>query len=214
MQYKNIEVKWLGHSGVLILFNEMNIYIDPIKLENFDKKADLILITHGHWDHFSVEDIKKIIKNSTRIIGPSEILSQSRQVKDGIDFEVAESTKNMEFNEISIDCIDAYNLNKPFHSKGDSVGYLINLNGTKVYHAGDSDLIPEMNNVQTDIAFLPISGKFVMTSDEAAKAAEIIHPDLAIPIHWGNHLGTKEDAQNFISLCKEKGINSLIMEKN
>jgi len=213
MQYKNIEIKWLGHSGILILWNNMNIYIDPTKLTNFDKKADLILITHGHWDHFSVEDIKKIISSSTKIIGPSEVLSQSRQVKDGIDFEVCEPKKSFELSDLKINCVEAYNINKPFHSKGDSVGYILSLAGTTVYHAADTDIIPEMQEIKCDIALLPISGKFVMTAPEAAKAAEIIHADLTIPIHWGNHIGTREDAEEFVRLCKQKGINALIMEK-
>ena len=215
MQYKNIEIKWGGHSGFLIKSSGMNIYIDPLKLseESSIFKADLILITHGHWDHFSIEDIKKIIKKDTKFIGPSEILSQTRQVKDGIDFEVAEVGKNLEFNGIKIQVVDSYNTNKPFHSKGDCVGYILDFDGIKIYHAGDTDFISEMNQIKADLAFLPISGKFTMNYLEAAKAAELIKPDLAIPIHWGNHIGTKEDAENFIHLCKEKGINAKILEK-
>jgi L-ascorbate metabolism protein UlaG (beta-lactamase superfamily) len=215
MQYKNIEIKWGGHSGFLIKHNGMNIFIDPFKLneESSMFKADLILITHGHWDHFSVEDIKRIIKNDTKFIGPSEILSQTRQVKDGIDFEIAEPENKINFNEIIIEVVNAYNVNKPFHSKGDGVGYVIDFSGVKVYHAGDTDVIPEMNNIKTDIALLPVSGKFTMTSDEAAKAAEIIHPDLAIPIHLGSHIGEKTDAERFVKLCKEKGINAKLIEK-
>jgi len=212
MQYKNLNIKWLGHSGFLINFNNLNIYIDPIKLSNSIEKADLILITHGHHDHFSIEDIKKIIKNNTKFIGPPEIISQTRFIGD-VDFEVAEPGKDLKFNEISIKCIHAYNINKPFHSKGDSVRYLIDFDGTKIYHSGDTDIIPEMNNIQTNIAFLPVSGKFTMTANEAAKAAEIINPDFAIPIHWGTLIGTKENAEEFVKLCKEKKINAMIMER-
>lgn len=213
MQYKNLNIKWLGHSGFLIKYNEMNIYIDPIKLSDFNEKADLILITHGHHDHLSVEDIRQIIKHGTKIIGPAEVLSQTRQVKDGLDFEVTEPNQNLEFNGISIDSVNAYNIDKPFHSKGDSVGYILDFDKTTIYHAGDTDIIPEMNNIQTNIALLPVSGKFTMTADEAAKAAEIIRPDLAIPIHWGSLIGTKQDAERFVKLCNEKGIRAIVMEK-
>ena len=213
MQYKNLNIKWLGNSGFLIQFDSMNIYIDPIKLTNFNEKADLVLITHGHHDHFSVEDIKKILKNNTKMIGPPEILSQSRQVKDGIDFKIAEVGKNLNFNEMVISPVHAYNINKPFHSKGDGVGYILDIDGTTIYHAGDSDIIPEMKEIKCDIALLPVSGKFTMTAEEAARAAEIIHSDLAIPMHYGTLIGTKEDAERFVSLCDGKGIKAMVMEK-
>ncbi|VVB78312.1 Beta-lactamase superfamily domain protein [uncultured archaeon] len=213
MRYKNIDLKWGGHSGFLIQFNSMNIYIDPLKLTNSNNKADLILISHGHWDHCSVQDIKNIIKAETKIIGPSEVLSQTRQVKDGIDFEVAEPGKSFEFNGININCVDAYNVNKPFHSKGDSVGFILDFSGTTIYHAADTDIIPEMNSIRVDVALLPISGKFTMDFHEAARAASIINPDLAIPMHWGASIGTLTDAQNFVKLCKEKGISASILEK-
>lgn len=213
MKYKNLNIKWLGHDGFLIQFSGINIYIDPIKLSRFDDKADLILITHGHHDHLSVEDIRQIIKHGTKIIGPAEVLSQTRQIKEGIDFEIIESGKKFEFNGIIINCVDAYNTNKPFHSKGDGVGYVLDLDGTTIYHSGDTDIIPKMSKIKTDIALLPVSGKFVMTSEEAVRAAEIIKPDLAIPMHWGVLIGTLGDAENFVRLCKEKGINAVVMEK-
>ncbi len=237
MEYKNLNIKWLGNSGFLIKHNGMNIYIDPIKLANFDNKADIVLITHGHYDHCSIEDIRKIIKHGTKIIGPAEVLSQTRQIKnsikafeDGIDFEFAEAGKVLDFNGIKINCVHAYNINKPFHSKGDCVGYVIDFPekssnfsgssnqgfadiGTIIYHAGDTDLISELQRIKADIALLPVSGKFTMTSDEAAKAAEIIKPDLAIPMHFGTIIGTKQDAERFVSLCNGKGIRALVMEK-
>ena len=215
MQYKNIEIKWLGHSGFLIKYHGMNIFIDPLKItDNLSIfKADLILITHGHWDHCSIEDIKKIIKSGTKIIGPAEVLSQIRNLKDGIPFEVTEPGKEIEFNGIFISSVEAYNLNKPFHSKGDSVGYILSFDGTIVYHAADTDIIPEMNSIKADLLLLPVSGKFTMDPSEAARAAELIKPDLAIPIHWGNHIGTREDAENFVLLCTQKGIRAQVIEK-
>jgi len=117
MEYKNLNIKYGGHDGFLFVYNGINIYIDPIKLNDFSEKADLILITHGHHDHLSVEDVKKIIKPGTNIIGPAEILSQTRQIKDGIDFEIAEPGKVIDFNGIQIVCVASYNTNKPFHPR-------------------------------------------------------------------------------------------------
>lgn len=212
MKYKNIEILWGGHSGFLIK-NGLNIYIDPYKLSSFDNKADIILITHGHYDHFSIEDLRKIIKPKTKFIGPADILSQTRQVGN-LDFEIAEPGKKIELNGINVNCIKAYNINKNFHPKSEFwVGYIVDINGTKIYHAGDSDLIPEMNNIKADVALLPVSGKYVMDYHEAAKAADLIKPDLAIPMHWGSIIGDKNDADNFVKLCSEKGINAKILIK-
>ena len=212
MKYKNIEIKWLGHSGFLLKGNGQNIYIDPFKLNSYEK-ADIILITHGHYDHFSVEDLRKIIKPGAKFIGPADILSQTRPI-GAVNFEIAEPGKKIDYNGINIDCVHAYNINKSFHKKEEAwVGYIIKINGVRVYHAGDSDLIPEMKNIKADVALLPVSGKYVMTSEEASRAAEIIKPELAVPMHWGSVIGEKSDADNFVKLCKEKGINAMVLEK-
>ena len=214
MQYKNIEIKWLWHSGFLIQHDKINIFIDPFKIGNISEKADLILITHSHYDHCSVEDIKKIIKKETIVIGPADILSQTRQVGD-VNFKIAEPGKSLDFKEIKINSVPAYNTNKPYHSKEEAwLGYIIDFSGTTVYHAGDSDIIPEMNNIKVNIALLPISGKFVMDYHEAAIAANIIKPDLTIPMHYDSIIGTINDAEQFVQLCKQKNINAIILEKH
>jgi len=213
MKYRNLEILWLGHAGFLIK-SDINVYIDPFKLNRDDEKADLVLITHGHYDHCSVEDVKKIIKHGTKIIGPIDILSQTRQIEDGIDFDIASPGKTLEFKGIKIHCIESYNSDKRFHPKNEGwVGYVVDFKGTKIYHSGDSDLIPEMRNVKCDVALLPVGGKFTMNSNEAALAAGIIKPDLAIPMHWGSIVGSESDAKNFVSNCKLKGINAVVLEK-
>ncbi len=214
MQYKNIDIKWLGHSGFLIKASGINVFIDPFKIsDNIGEKADLILITHSHYDHCSVEDLKKIIKRGTMVVGPADILSQTRQIED-VNFKITEPGKSFDFKGIKIECVPAYNTNKPYHPKDESwVGYIIDFSGTTVYHPGDSDVIPEMNNIRVNAAMFPVSGKFAMDYHEAATAVEIIHPDLAIPMHWGTIIGTISDAENFVRLCKEKGINAVVMEK-
>jgi L-ascorbate metabolism protein UlaG (beta-lactamase superfamily) len=213
MKYKNIEINWLGHDGFMIKFSNLIIYIDPFKLEGSLPKADFIFITHSHFDHFSIEDLKIIIKKETKMFGPSDILSQTRQVGD-INFQIVSVGKSLDFNGIKVECVPAYNISKPFHPKNEGwMGYIFDFSGTKVYHTGDSDLIPEMKNIKTNIFLVPISGKYVMELNEAVKACETVKPDLAIPMHWGSIIGEKSNAEKFVNSCKEKGFNAVLMEK-
>ena len=213
MKYINIDIHWLGHDGFMIK-GEKTIFIDPIQLsENITDKADILLITHTHGDHVSIEDIKKIVKKDTIIIGPADFLSQSRQIGD-FDIKVAEPGKNLEVKGIKIEAVAAYNTNKSFHPKDENwMGYIVEMDEVRVYHAGDTDLIPEMKNIKCDVAILPVSGKFTMTSDEAVHAAEIIKPNLAIPMHWGSIIGTQDDAEKFALGCRRIGINAEVLEK-
>ena len=213
MQYKNIEIKWGGNSGFFINASGVHIFIDPFRLSDTSKKADLILITHGHYDHCSIEDIKKIVKFGTKIIGPSEILSKVSRF-DGIDFEIGEVGKKIDFNGIGIECVASYNINKHFHPGEEGyLGYVLDLFGIKVYHAGDSDFIPEMIKINADVALLPVGGKFTMTAEEALKAVDILRPKFAIPMHWGSVSGTLADAERFVNGCREIGVDANILEK-
>ncbi|MBS3079816.1 MBL fold metallo-hydrolase [Candidatus Pacearchaeota archaeon] len=213
MLYKNVEIQGGRNSGFLINASGIKIYIDPFQI-NGNEKADLILITHGHYDHFSIEDIKKIIKIGTKIIGPAELLSQVRRLRDRIDFEIGEVGKKIEFNGIGIECVASYNINKHFHPKEEGyLGYVMDLFGVKVYHAGDSDFIPEMINIVADIILLPVGGKFAMNSEEALKAVDVIKPNFAIPMHWGSVAGTLADAERFVNGCRELGVDSRVLEK-
>lgn len=212
MDYQGLIIKKGENSGVFIKNKEMNIYIDPFQLNLINEKADLILITHGHYDHCSVEDIKKIVKFGTKIIGPSEILSQISRF-DGIDFEIAEIGKRIIFNGVEIDCVASYNVNKHFHPREEGyLGYVINFNGIKIYHAGDSDFIPEMIKINAEIILLPVGGKFTMNFEEALRAIEIMRPKISIPIHWGSVVGTFDDAQKFVNGCRNIGIDSKILD--
>ncbi len=216
MEYKNLMIKWGGNAGFLIKASDIYVFIDPLNLndESSVLKADIILITHGHYDHCSIEDIKKIIKSGTKIIGPAEILSQIRRVSDFVDFEIGEVGKKIKVDRIEVECIASYNLNKHFHPKEEGyLGYVLDLFGVKVYHSGDSDFIPEMLNVSADVVLLPVGGKFTMNSEEAVRAVDAIRPELAIPMHWGSVVGTKEDAMRFVNSCREMGVDSRILEK-
>jgi len=219
MKIDGIEIKWLGHSGFLIKSTK-TIYIDPYSIKEGMEKADFILITHSHYDHCSFEDMKKIIKEGTKVILTADCQSKIAKIDVPIDIQIIEPDKELIFGEIKISALPAYNIDKHFHKKEEGwVGYLIKLNGIIIYHAGDTDIIPEMQKLtgyQPDkkfIALLPVGGRFTMTCEEAVEAAKLIKPILAIPIHYGSIVGTKEDAEEFVKLCKEEGINAEILEK-
>lgn len=220
MNVENIEIKWLGHSGFMIK-NSKIIYIDPYNISGNREKADLILITHDHYDHCSVEDMEKIIKEGTRIIAPADCQSKIMKSKIPVKIEVIEPHKELSYGNVRINTIPAYNIDKPFHPKEESwVGYLIKMGDVLVYHAGDTDVIPEMQKLtgykqqgKKFIALLPIGGRFTMGVEEAVEAAKIIKPSLAIPMHFGSIVGTEEDAKEFVELCREEGINAEILQK-
>ena len=220
MKIDAIEINWLGHSGFLIK-NSKVIYVDPYNIKANSEKADLILITHSHYDHCSVADMNKIIKEGTKIVIPADCQSKITRFDMPIRIEVIEPGQQLTFGDIKISTLAAYNGDKPFHSKDECwVGYLIETDGVLIYHAGDTDVIPEMQRLtgykQSDkkfIALLPVGGRFTMTAEEAVEAAKIIKPSLAIPMHYGSIVGSEEDAQEFCNLCEEEDIESKILVK-
>jgi L-ascorbate metabolism protein UlaG (beta-lactamase superfamily) len=224
MYIENIEIKWLGHAGFLIK-NNINpdkiqiIYIDPYNIKETSEKADLIFITHDHYDHCSIADINKIIKEGTKIVVPADSQNKITRFDVPIKIEVAVPEKEFVFGDLKVSTLPAYNIDKPFHSqKEEWMGYLLKMNGLLIYHAGDSDVIPEMQKLtgygdKKLIALLPVGGRFTMTPEEAVQAARIIKPFLAVPMHYGSIVGTEENAKEFIELCKEAGINAEIFGK-
>lgn len=216
MKFQNIDIKWLGHSGFLIEAGEKIIYIDPFQLNNGGEKADIILITHPHYDHCSVEDISKIVKDGTVIICPADCQSKIAKLDEGIELKIIDVGQTVEVDRIAIGGVPAYNTNKPQHPKSERwLGYLIKINGMTVYHAGDTDLTPEIGKLKgkVKIALLPVGGSFTMNFKEAAKAASIINPEVAIPMHYGSIIGSDSDAENFIKLCEKQGIRAETLEK-
>jgi L-ascorbate metabolism protein UlaG (beta-lactamase superfamily) len=220
MKIGGIELKWLGHSGFLIE-NSKVIYIDPYQIKEGLVKADIILLTHDHYDHCSVNDLNKIIDKKTVLLMTAGCQSKVVRFEMPLQMEIVEPGQEFEFGKVKISTVPAYNLDKSFHPKKENlVGYVIKMNDVIIYHAGDSDFIPEMQKLtgynqptKSFIALLPIGGKFTMNVEEAFEAAKLIKPEIAIPIHWGNMVGLDSDAKEFKELCEKEGIRCEILNK-
>jgi L-ascorbate metabolism protein UlaG (beta-lactamase superfamily) len=220
MRIGEVELKWLGHSGFFIK-NSKKIYIDPYNIKEGMEKADIILITHSHYDHCSVADIGKIVQDGTKIIMTADCQSKIVRFNIPIKMEIVESGQELDIGDIKISVLPAYNLDKHFHPKNEGwVGYLLKINNILIYHAGDTDLIPEMQKLtgykqvgKEFVALLPIGGRFTMNAEEAAEAAKLIKPTIAIPMHYGSVAETNEDTHEFKELCEENNIRCEILEK-
>lgn len=185
------KIVWLGHDGFRI-DGSKTIYFDPFKIAS-TKKADIILVTHEHFDHCSPDDIERIRKDNTVIITEKDSAG-----KLSGDVRVVSPGEKISIDEVAVTVVPAYNIDKQFHPKEKGwLGFIVEIDGVRVYHAGDTDFIPEMKEVQVDIALLPVSGTYVMTADEAIKAARAIKPRAVIPMHYGAIVGDKNDADTF-----------------
>ena len=192
----------LGHSSIKIINNDQIIYIDPYKINNYYADADIIFITHNHYDHYSKEDIIKIKQDSTKIIITKDLLQETLDL-GFIESNIitVEPSKTYKIENLMFQTIPAYNVNKIFHPKENNwVGYIIEINKIKYYIAGDTDITEENQKVICDIAFLPIGGTYTMTKEEAATLANHIKPKVVVPIHYGIIVGTKQDAIEFKNL--------------
>ena len=202
-----MNIEWLGHDGVRITGDGQVIYIDPYQLEG-GVPADIVLVTHGHFDHCSSDDIQKVLKDDTVIVSSygCEPPRKPEEMKPG---------EKKTVKGIEIEALPSYNVNKDFHPKStEGLGYIVTVEGKRIYHAGDTDHIPEMSDINVDIALLPVSGTYVMDAKEAAEAAKAINPKLAIPVHYGSGVvGTVEDAKEFKKRLEGSGIEVEIKEK-
>ncbi len=193
------QIHWLGHDAFRIE-GPQTIYFDPYELREASPSADVIFISHDHFDHCSPEDVEKIKGDNTIIV---TIASAAEKLTG--DVRIVEPGDEMEVGGIDVQAVPAYNVNKfrspgmPFHPKeAGHVGFVVTLEGKRIYHAGDTDVIPEMADLEEiDIALLPVSGTYVMTAAEAVQAAEVIRPSIAIPMHVGRGIGSPEAADAF-----------------
>jgi L-ascorbate metabolism protein UlaG (beta-lactamase superfamily) len=207
--------EWLGHSGFRIDAGAATIYIDPYRVEE-GPAADVILITHGHYDHFSPLAIERLSSDSTRVVAPASVAE--RLGGRVLSIAPGEALAGEVTRGVEVAAVAAYNTSKrdpsgnAFHPREAGwVGYEVRVRGERLYHSGDTDVIPEMDGVVgVDVALLPVSGVYVMTPSEAAEAARRIQPRLAVPMHWGDHLGSFEDARTF---AERAPVEVRIMEK-
>lgn len=184
-------IVWLGHDSFRIDASTC-IYIDPYQLDG-GKPADLILVTHEHFDHCSPEDVARIQQPGTIIVTEKD----SAEKLSG-DVRVMTPGESLVLDGLTVEAVPAYNTNKDFHPKANGwLGFIIDIDDVRIYHAGDSDYIPEMEDLDVDIALLPVSGTYVMNPDEAVQAALAIKPKLAIPMHYGAIVGDQSDAAHF-----------------
>ena len=204
----DVSITWFGHASFLIE-GEKRICIDPHVLPDETEKSDVVLVTHEHFDHCNIENIKKLKGEHTKVFGPPSVM---KKIGFGSPMNIDKVTN---VDGIKITGIDAYNINKfrspdnPFHPRGLGLGYLIEINGKKIYHAGDTDKIPEMASLgHVDVALLPIGGTYTMTIEEAAEAAKIIKPIMAIPMHYNSDkygiAGIQADPEEFAKLLEGK----------
>jgi len=202
----NVTINWLEHAGFMIKSEEKTIYIDPYVLPDkvdFEDMADIILITHEHYDHCNPDAIRKLRKEDTTTLIPESCSLQfrgdARRIRQGDILSGGLAIKDMD-----IEVVPAYNTNKPNHPKGTGVGYIITVGGIRIYHAGDTDFIPEMKGITADVALLPIGGTYTMDETEAAEAAAAIAPKVVIPMHYNCLKGTEADAEKFKHLVNDK----------
>ncbi|MDD4891285.1 MAG: MBL fold metallo-hydrolase [Phycisphaerae bacterium] len=188
-----ITVTWFNHASFRVASDKVVFYIDPWKIATEPKDANAVLISHSHYDHFSPDDIAKVLAPGGLVLGPEDVrarLTGSRAVAPGEQVQVGTAR---------VRGVAAYNIDKKFHPRGNNwLGWIIELDGKRVYYAGDTDLTPEMSGLgPIDVAMLPVGGTYTMDPAVAARAVAAIRPKLALPYHWGDIVGTRADTDSF-----------------
>lgn len=205
----NIEV--FTQSSIRIKGSEGTIYLDTIGMEEEPHDADFIFITHDHYDHYSPEDIAKVISDRTILIVPEKMAETvKKDIKGYADLVPVKPGESKEVNGLKFETVASYNTDKQYHPKNAGfMGYVLQVDGKRIYVAGDMDATEEAKAVRCDIAMVPIGGTFTMDAKEAAGLINIIQPKIAIPTHYGSIVGTKKDADVFAANVSE----TILVEK-
>ncbi|MBI3588519.1 MBL fold metallo-hydrolase [Candidatus Micrarchaeota archaeon] len=188
VRLNGIELVWLNHASFKVkdASGRTVLYTDPFVIEKKPDRAEIALVTHAHYDHCAVQNIVRITDAGSSVVCAGDCAELLRgKVKSKL---IAISPGDgIQAGGIAVEAVHAYNLTKPFHPKGRGVGYVFNIGGVKIYHAGDTDFTPEMSQLKgkADVALLPIGGKYTMDAKEAAAAANEIRPKIAVPMHYG-----------------------------
>jgi len=186
-------IHWIGHASFRIEDGAAQIYIDPWKLRAGSPKATVVLVTHGHSDHYSPDDIALIDQPGTVFVAPADVAAKMK----GKTVVTASPGHSYKAGGLTVEAMPAYNRNKAFHPRSNNwLGYVVTLStGMRIYHSGDSDAIPEMEALKVDVALMPCGGTYTMTAAEMAAAANQFEPKVLIPMHWGDIVGSKADAE-------------------
>ncbi|MBI5061164.1 MAG: MBL fold metallo-hydrolase [Candidatus Aenigmarchaeota archaeon] len=204
----NIRVELFGHASVGI-FGSKIIYIDPYILPASTEKADIILVTHEHYDHCAPDKVKQLQKPGTVIVA-----NPGCAPKFSGDVRTLSPGGRLMIGGVELIGTHSYNTNKPYHLRGYVTGFIVRIDGKKIYHPGDTDYVPEMKQLAKewiDVAFLPVGGTYTMTAEEAVEAARVIKPKIAVPIHYGSIVGSARDAERFKKLLVGSGIDVRIL---
>ena len=181
------------------------IYVDPLEISNDAHNADYILITHDHYDHFSPEDIRKVAKSDSILVVPEKMADKAQEVTGDVGkIETVKPGVYRELNGLEFETVPAYNLLKPFHPKSaEWVGYVLRIDGKRIYIAGDTDATKEAKAVKCEVALVPIGGTYTMDAKKAAELVNAIRPNVAIPVHYGSIVGKPADGDVFAQNVKD-----------
>ena len=205
-EYNGVKLTWLGHDGFRIEDGQV-IYIDPYEIKG-GADADLVLISHEHDDHCSIDDLKKVVTSKTVLVAHAQSKNKLSKLP-AKELKIVKPGDKLALGTVTVEAVPAYNTNKfrepgkLFHPKEDGkLGFIVTVKGVRIYHAADTDHITEMKGMAPDIALLPVSGTYVMTAKEAAEAAASIKPKIAVPMHYASIVGSAKDAEEFKKLAK------------
>ncbi|WP_406655695.1 MBL fold metallo-hydrolase [Methanolobus sp. ZRKC2] len=201
----NVFIEWLGYAGFMIKADDLVIHIDPYILPDplpLEDMADIILITHEHEHHCHPDSIRKVRKSNATTLIPENLSLQfrgdARRVIEGDSL-----TGELTIKDVGVEVVPAYSKESPCHARGEGVGYVVDVGDLRIYHAGDTDLIPEMNGLYADVALLPIGGTFTMNEEQATEATMMLSPKVVIPMHYGAD-DSLADPKKFRELVNEK----------